>query len=802
MPDLSRLLIQDQFYVQQDGFADRVVTSNLAFSLENSTDPFGIVVDASGTIYIVDPFQHTVLRVLQNGDTQLFAGHSGVSGNNGSDIVSGEEAYFNNPSGLSIDATGNIYVADTGNNQIRRITPDKRVSLVAGDKYGASGFRSGNAIEIESEDHALFNGPRDVAVDASGNIFIADSDNHAIRLVRYGINTVTTVAGTGIPGDSLGVGIESQLNEPWGLGIRKDGILIIADTKNYKLKRLDKNFNLLRYSGIGNYGFNLGPTEETEYLDLIFMSVNQSGFIYAIDVDEVFGSRLLRINQDGDSFLVREYPKSSGFSRVAGVAVNNSDVVYILETPYLEKLYTSSSSSSSEGYSSSSSSEGFSSSSSSPEGYSESSSSQSNSSSPQSNSSSSQSESTQSESSSSYSESSSSQSESTQSESSSSQSESSSSSEGISSSSSSLDEADCLSQLSIDIEYAEGGSDTITSTSVKYLGSNQFRYNFDFALPLAKTVDVFLVSLNRIDPILNQNFPISMTVNGDTSETNYLGVYSEPISPPGYARYTFINFNLIETFNSVVYECTNAQVKSSSSESIGNVSTSSSSTENISESSSSPSIQSESSSSSIGLSESSSSMAFSSDSSDSSESSGGVSESTSSFGFSESSSTDGLTSSSQSESSSSSDRFSSSSSSALIIDSSSSSFDVQCLNSLEITIRYDSAGSDTITSTNVVYDGDGRFTYTYDFTISPIETVNSLLINLNRTDVVENLFMPIAMEINGAPGPTGFLSEYSAFISSFFPGFAYYDIGNIDLISKFSSIQFVCTNEMVKSSSS
>jgi hypothetical protein len=199
--------------------------------------------------------------------------------------------------------------------------------------------------------------------------------NHSIRFIRYGINTVNTVAGTGVAGDSLGLGPESQLNQPWALGIRDGGDLIIADTKNYKLKRLDKGFHLLRYSGSGNRGFNLGATNETEYLDLILMDINQSGFVYLIDHDEVFGSRLLKVNQDGNSSLINEYPRANGLCGVGGVSVNNSDTLYVLETPYFDKLYSSSSSSSSEGYSSSSSSIDSSSSSSTSEGYSSSSSS-------------------------------------------------------------------------------------------------------------------------------------------------------------------------------------------------------------------------------------------------------------------------------------------------------------------------------------------------------------------------------------------------------------------------------------------
>ena len=379
----NRLIIQDHSYVQQTSFADRIVAANISFGTEGSTDPYGIVVDSSGNIYISDPYQNIIMKVLPSGETQLFAGTVGVSGNNGDEVVDASDALFNAPSGLAIDLSGNLYLADRGNNQIRRITPNKKVSLVAGDKYGASGFRDGPAIETTiqnvegnaTDTHALFNSPRAIVTDQSNNIFIADTNNHAIRYIKYGINRVSTVAGNGKPGDSLGVGTQAQLNEPFGLAVNKSGDLYIADTKNYKVKRLDKAFNLLRFSGSGTRGFDLGYRFDSEFLDMYLMTVNQSGFVYMMDFDEAWGSRLIKFTPDGDTALIREYRREN-FSGIGGVAVNNSNTIYILETEYLDKLYSSSSSSSSIDSSSSSSSFGHSSSSSSSSfGYSSSSSS-------------------------------------------------------------------------------------------------------------------------------------------------------------------------------------------------------------------------------------------------------------------------------------------------------------------------------------------------------------------------------------------------------------------------------------------
>ena len=186
---------------------------------QRSGDLGGIAVDPSGNLYVADPIYNIVLKILMDGTVIVWAGKTGVSGNNGNNRVKGIDARFNEPSGLSCDRTGNLYVADRGNNQIRKITPDQYVSLVSGSITGLSGFRGG----IGS--NALFNSPNDVSVDRSGNIYVADTNNHCVRLIQNGTSRVNTVAGNGTAGDGYNGwnadgSLQAILNSPYSVAVK------------------------------------------------------------------------------------------------------------------------------------------------------------------------------------------------------------------------------------------------------------------------------------------------------------------------------------------------------------------------------------------------------------------------------------------------------------------------------------------------------------------------------------------------------------------------------------------------------
>ena len=148
--------------------------------------PAGVAVDASGTVYVADAYNDTIRKITAAGVVSTLAGSAGISGSNDG---TGANALFNQPLGVAVDGSGNVYVADTANATIRRITPAGAVTTVAG-VAGIAGFADGAATS------ALFNQPRGLVVDASGNLFVADTGNAAIRKIAAGRVTTIGVAGS------------------------------------------------------------------------------------------------------------------------------------------------------------------------------------------------------------------------------------------------------------------------------------------------------------------------------------------------------------------------------------------------------------------------------------------------------------------------------------------------------------------------------------------------------------------------------------------------------------------------------
>lgn len=148
------------------------------------TRPRALAIDRAGNLYLGDETAHLIRKIAPDGTITTLAG---VAGEKGSEDGKGAAARFNSPRGLAVDAKGNVFVMDTGNHAIRKVTPDGTVTTVAG-KAGEAGFVDGRAAS------SRFAGPRAAAFDAAGNLHVADSDNLAIRVITAK-GEVTTVVG-------------------------------------------------------------------------------------------------------------------------------------------------------------------------------------------------------------------------------------------------------------------------------------------------------------------------------------------------------------------------------------------------------------------------------------------------------------------------------------------------------------------------------------------------------------------------------------------------------------------------------
>jgi len=205
----------------------------------------GIALDGAGNLYLSDTDNARIRKVAANGTITTFAG-TGVAGFSG-DGGAATSAQLNLPYGLAADASGNVYVADLGNNRVRRISPNGIISTVAGNGTMASAGDGGPA------GAASLANPRNVAIDSSGSLHIAEFSGHRIRKIGAD-GTIATIAGTGVAGFSgdNGAPVQAQLAYPAGLAFDSGGALYIADSGNNRVRRIMAGLVATVAGGIGS----------------------------------------------------------------------------------------------------------------------------------------------------------------------------------------------------------------------------------------------------------------------------------------------------------------------------------------------------------------------------------------------------------------------------------------------------------------------------------------------------------------------------------------------------------------------
>jgi hypothetical protein len=206
--------------------------------------PLGVAVDSAGNLYIADAGDHEVRKVAPDGTITRFAG-TGMRCTSAPDCGDGSAAVLaqlNTPQGVAADVAGNVYIADTGDNEIRKVATDGTISRFAGNGKPCqivAGCGDGGSAQ-----DARLNSPASVAVDSTANVYIADSGDNEIRLVKPSDGSIEQVAGTGTPcttapacGDA-GKAISAQLNFPQGVAVDPAGNIDIADTRDHEVRQV------------------------------------------------------------------------------------------------------------------------------------------------------------------------------------------------------------------------------------------------------------------------------------------------------------------------------------------------------------------------------------------------------------------------------------------------------------------------------------------------------------------------------------------------------------------------------------
>jgi uncharacterized protein (TIGR03437 family) len=195
------------------------------------SDAEGLAMDRQGSVYIADANNHRVRRVTTTGIIQTLAGTGfpGFSGDGGP----ASQAQLNSPYGMGVDAAGNVYIADLGNNRVRKVSPDGTINTIAGTGQAGSTGDGGSALA------AQLNGPRNAAVDGQGNVYISEFYGHRVRVITPDglIQTLTGTGLSGFSGDNSSA-IAAQLSYPAGIAVDFAGVVYVADSGNLKIRRV------------------------------------------------------------------------------------------------------------------------------------------------------------------------------------------------------------------------------------------------------------------------------------------------------------------------------------------------------------------------------------------------------------------------------------------------------------------------------------------------------------------------------------------------------------------------------------
>ena len=234
--------------------------------------PSGVAVDSAGTVYIADSYNNSIRKITPAGVVTTLAG----SGTYGFADGTGTAARFDHPFGVAVDSSGTVYITDSYNNSIRKITPAGVVTTLAGS--GAYGFTDGTGSA------AQFNSPSGVAVDSSGTVYVADQFNHRIRKITPA-GVVTTLAGSGTAGFADGTGSAAQFNYPTGVAVDSAGTVYVADVNNQRIRKITPAGVVTTLAGSGVGGFADGTGGAAQFNLPQGVAVDSSGAVYVGDTN-------------------------------------------------------------------------------------------------------------------------------------------------------------------------------------------------------------------------------------------------------------------------------------------------------------------------------------------------------------------------------------------------------------------------------------------------------------------------------------------------------------------------------------
>lgn len=284
--------------------------------------PRGCAVDALGNIYVADTVGNRIRKVTPGGQVTTLAGNGDTAFADGL----GTSATFYSPRGVAVDSAGNVYVADSAHNRIRKIDTSRNVTTVAGNDTAGTADGTGTS--------AFFNYPKGVVLDAFGNLFVLDSNNHRIRKIDPN-KVVTTFAGSGSPGTADGTGAAASFNTPFALTMDAWGNLFVADEINHRIRKVTPGGGVSTFAGNGATAITDGTGTSATFHNPAGIAIDLQGNLYVADY---YDNRIRKISPTG---VVRTIAGTDAlgtadgtgiaatFTNPCGIAVDSQGNLYV-----------------------------------------------------------------------------------------------------------------------------------------------------------------------------------------------------------------------------------------------------------------------------------------------------------------------------------------------------------------------------------------------------------------------------------------------------------------------------------------
>ncbi|MDR0780784.1 MAG: IPT/TIG domain-containing protein [Pseudomonadales bacterium] len=329
----GKTVVATESFTYEPTYVVSTLAGSATFGTDNGTGtaaqfhlPRGVAVDAAGTVYVADTENHLIRKITAGGAVTTLAGSTQGSGT----------SQFSSPTGVAVDAAGTVYVADFGNSRISKVTAGGTVSVLAGNGTGDDASDI-----IGNSDNPVFRNPQDVAVTAAGDfVYVADTYNYRIKSINTSTSFVALLAGDGVSGVEVPDNGLARFNRPFGVAVDTSGTVYVADTFNNLIRKVipDGSLTASTLAGDGTANFKDDTGTAAKFDKPTGVTVDTAGTVYVADA---LNHRIRKITAagvvstlagDGTASFKDDTGTAAQFNNPNSVAVDAAGNLYVADT--------------------------------------------------------------------------------------------------------------------------------------------------------------------------------------------------------------------------------------------------------------------------------------------------------------------------------------------------------------------------------------------------------------------------------------------------------------------------------------